>query len=194
MRSIKRTTSGAILLSAALFWYPELAPAQFTQQGPKLLSFGAVTPARLGTSVALSADGNTAIVGGPCDNALTPSSLCSRGAAAGAAWVFTRSGGVLWGEQAKLVGSSASSDAVQGTSVALSADGNTAIVGGPSDNGDAGATWVFTRSGGVWTQQGNKLVGNDAFGNAEQGSPSRCRLMATPPSWVAPVTFLGPVP
>src|SRR5207253_190133 len=62
----------------------------------------------------------------------------------------------------------------QGMSVALSADGNTAIVGGPGDNpwdrsrpfrlGAPGAAWVFTRSGGVWTQQGNKLVSNSAVG------------------------------
>ncbi len=52
----------------------------------------------------------------------------------------------------------------QGHSVALSADGNTAIVGGPDDNSDAGAAWVFTRSDGVWTQQGSKLVGTGAVG------------------------------
>ena len=54
-------------------------------------------------------------------------------------------------------------------SVSLSADGNTAIVGGLSDNGGAGAAWVYTRSGGVWTQQGNKLVGTGAIGAAQQG-------------------------
>jgi hypothetical protein len=32
-------------------------------------------------------------------------------------------------------------------SVALSADGNTAIVGGRRDNSDTGAAWAFTRSG-----------------------------------------------
>jgi hypothetical protein len=30
-----------------------------------------------------------------------------------------------------------------------------------------GATWVFTRSNGVWTQQGTKLVGTGTPGNAE---------------------------
>jgi hypothetical protein len=44
-------------------------------------------------------------------------------------------------------------------SVALSADGNTAIVGGVADNAEIGAAWVYTRSGTDWTQQGNKLVG-----------------------------------
>jgi hypothetical protein len=57
----------------------------------------------------------------------------------------------------------------QGSAVALSADGNTAIVGGLSDNSDIGAASVYTRSNGVWSQQGNKLVANDAVGSAEQG-------------------------
>ncbi len=38
-------------------------------------------------------------------------------------------------------------------------------MGGPFDNYNGGvgvgAAWVFTRSGGVWTQQGTKLVGVD---------------------------------
>jgi hypothetical protein len=114
-----------------------------------------------GYSVALSADGITAIVGGPFDNG-----------GAGAAWVFTRSGGGQQGS--KLVGTGAVGGAEQGSSVALSGDGNTAIVGGPADNpdsiNDTGAVWVYTRSGGVWSQQGNKLVGTGAVGQAQQGS------------------------
>jgi hypothetical protein len=52
----------------------------------------------------------------------------------------------------------------------LSAEGNTALIGGYTDNGDAGAVWVFTRSGGTWTQQGTKLVGSGASANAKQGA------------------------
>jgi hypothetical protein len=74
----------------------------------------------------------------------------------GAAWVYTRSGGVWTQQGSKLVGTGAVGNAVQGISAALSADGNTAIVGGPIDNGRSGAAWVYTRSGGVWTQQGLK--------------------------------------
>src|SRR5262245_28172708 len=70
----------------------------------------------------------------------------------------------------KLVGSG-SGQSNQGISVALSADGNTAIVGGLTDSGIVGAAWVFTRSGGEWTQQGPKLVANDAVGpQSQQGS------------------------
>src|SRR6516164_946031 len=115
----------------------------------KLVGSSASSDAVQGTSVALSADGNTAIVGGPSDNGDT-----------GAAWVFTRSGGVWTQQGPKLVGSGADSPALQGFSVALTADGNTAIIGGFNDNTSAGgAAWVFTRSGGVWTQQGCRLVG-----------------------------------
>ena len=127
-------------------------------KGTKLVGSGAVGNANQGYSVSLSADGNTAIVGGYGDNSH-----------AGAAWVWTRSGGVWTQQSNKLVGSGAVGAARQGCSVSLSADGNTAIVGGYSDNGSAGAAWVWTRSGGVWTQQGTKLVGSGAVGNAQQG-------------------------
>jgi len=135
------------------------ARAQFTQQGAKLVGTGASGAAEQGNSVALSADGNTALVGGTYDNSN-----------AGAVWVFARSGGVWTQQGAKLVGTGAGGAAAQGWSVALSADGNTALVGGLADSFDAGAVWVFTRSGGVWTQQGSKLVGTGAVGSAWQGA------------------------
>ena len=149
----------AMFAFASLSMFLSPAFAQFTQQGPKLVGTGAVgTDIEQGNSVSLSADGNTAIVGGSQDNGL-----------GGAAWVFTRSGGVWTQQGLKLVGSDAVGAAWQGCSVFLSADGNTAIVGGPYDNGEVGAAWIFTRSGGVWTQQGPKLVGPDAVGAARQG-------------------------
>jgi hypothetical protein len=139
----------------------------WTQQA-KLVGTGAIGNAEQGYSVSLSDDGNTALVGGIADNDWT-----------GAAWVFKRSGRV-WTQQAKLVGTGAISGpfggAKQGFAVSLSSDGNTAIVGGPADDNGAsngsninpGAVWVFTRSGGVWTQQA-KLIAPDAIGNAGQG-------------------------
>src|SRR5262245_49291647 len=137
-------------------WVFTRSGGTWSQQGNKLVGSGAVgTGVNQGSSVALSDDGNTAIVGGLGDNSDV-----------GAAWVFTRSGGV-WSQQTKLVGASVIGHARQGFSVALSADGNTAIVGGPNDNSFAGAVWAFTRSGGVWFQQG-KLVGTGAVGSAPQ--------------------------
>src|SRR5665811_695695 len=77
-----------------------------------------------------------------------------------------RSGGA-WTEQgSKLVWGDAPPVAGQGYSVSLSADGNTALIGAAAGAGDveAGGAWVWTRSGGVWSQQGTKLVGSGAVG------------------------------
>ncbi len=177
-------------------WVFTRSSGTWTQQGKKLVGTGAVGKARQGMSVALSADGNSAIVGGWSDNGKT-----------GAAWVFTRSGGVWTQQGKKLVGTDAVGSARQGTSVALSADGNTAIVGGPGDNpwdrsvpfglGAAGAAWVFTRSGGVWTQQGDKLVGTGAVASARQGrcSPAVAAVAGRRTrSWLAPALWGSPHP
>jgi gliding motility-associated-like protein len=139
-------------------WIYTRSGGVWSQQGGKLVGTGNTGAADQGISVSISADGNTAIVGGWADNG-----------GQGAAWVFTRSGGV-WGQQgAKLVGTGNTGAAAQGNSVSLSADGNTAIVGGPFDNGTQGAAWVYTRSNGVWGQQGGKLVGTGNTGGANQG-------------------------
>jgi hypothetical protein len=140
---------------AGAAWVFTRSGGVWTQQGDKLVGTGAAVNADQGNSVALSADGNTAIVGGPVDRS---------------AWVFTRSGGVWTQQGNKLVGTGEVGVAEQGFSVALSADGNTAVVGGQNDNGGLGAVWVYTRSGGVWTQQGSKLVGTGAVGSARQGN------------------------
>jgi hypothetical protein len=152
----RRLSRTSVLLCAALLVSSQPALAQFTQQGSKLVGSTSPSNAHQGAAVALSADGNTAIVGGWGD-----------GSGVGAAWVFTRSGGT-WTQQTKLVGTGAVGNAEQGVSVRLSADGNTAIVGGYYDNTGVGAAWVFTRSGSTWTQQA-KLVGSSAVGAASQG-------------------------
>jgi hypothetical protein len=142
-------------------WIWNRSGTAWTQPQPKLISSGAMGHASQGGAVALSADGNTAIVGGANDNPR------------GAVWIWTRSGDV-WSQQAKLVGSGAvvgnAGASRQGYSVALSADGNTAIVGAPLDNTYDGAAWVWTRSEGVWTQQGPKLVGSGASSGSQQGT------------------------
>ena len=127
----------------------------WTQQGNELIGTGATGAAKQGTSVAISGDGNTVLVGGPADNGT-----------AGATWVFARDGEGTWSQQGnKLFGASATGGANQGTEVAISSDGNTAVIGGPSDDGGDGAAWIFTRSGATWTQQGGKLFGTGIAGD-----------------------------
>ncbi len=110
-----------------------------------------------GHSVAVSANGETAVISAPLDNG-----------GVGAVWVFTRTGS-SWTEQAVLTGHGESGDAHFGRSVAVSADGDTTIVGGRLDGGGVGAAWVFSRSGSVWTQDGPKLTGSEEEGNAQFG-------------------------
>ncbi|MBL8842417.1 MAG: FG-GAP repeat protein [Planctomycetes bacterium] len=105
---------------------------------------------------------------------------------AGAAYVFTRSG-TTWSQQAYLKASNTESDDYFGYSVAI--DGDTAVVGAyredsnatgvngnEADNSafNAGAAYVFTRSGATWSQQAYLKASNtdsdDWFGYAVAAS------------------------
>ena len=121
------------------------------------------TPRQLfGSAVAVS--GDTIAVG----SRLANSALGER---TGAAYVFVREGS-RWVQQAKLVGSDA--QPVEGSCSAVAIDGDTIVVGArahdTSAGRDAGAAYVFTRSGVTWTQQAmlvpDPLAANDRFGFA----------------------------
>jgi len=130
----------------------------WSQQGSKLVGSNAIAPSHQGYSLAISADGNTVIIGGPGDNNFT-----------GAAWIFTRSDGT-WAEQAKLAPDGAASGSAFATSVSVSGDGKTAAIGARDDNKFNGATYVYVRqSDNSWVPDGNKLVGTGNVGVAEQG-------------------------
>lgn len=134
----------------------------WSQQGSKIVGIGSVSASRMGYSVSLSADGNTLAFGGPGDS--------GGGTGIGATWVYTRSGGV-WSYQTKMIGSASANFTNQGTSVSLSADGNTLAIGGPFSSG-GGATWIFNRSGGfLWTQT-IKLQGTGGTGGGTQQGTS----------------------
>jgi hypothetical protein len=136
---------------AGAVWVFARTGSTWTQQA-KLVGGEESGAGHFGRSVALSADGNTALIGAPNDEG------------GGAAWVFTRSGST-WTQQAKLTGAGESGNGWFGQSVALSADGDTALIGGYVDHSDTGAAWVFERSGAgagaTWERQGAKLTGGD---------------------------------
>jgi FG-GAP repeat len=135
----------------------------FVQIGGALSPLEELGETEFGSSVALSADGSTAVVGGRADNG-----------GVGAAWVFTRSGNT-WTQQAKLTGGEEEVGAgAFGQSVALSGDGNTALIGGGADDGRLGGAWIFTRSGEEWARQGPKLTGAEE--SADQGFGSSVSL------------------
>jgi hypothetical protein len=130
----------------------------WVQQGPKLTpNDGSNAPnSAFGSSAALSGDGNTAVIGGDADSGT------------GAAWVFTRGAGTWTQQGSKLTGGGTSVNF--GTSVAVSSDGTTALIGDPGDNSGVGAIWPFIRSGSTFVHQGPKLVPTDATASAHVGS------------------------
>ena len=140
-----------------------------------------------GYSVGLSADGNTLAVGsydeagssnvinGPEDN---------NAPGTGAVLVFTRSG-TSWSRQAYLKASTQDRADSLGAWVAISDDGNTVAAGAPDEDSlttgintvetghsgrigtlddiSVGAAYVFTRSGGTWSQQASFKASNSGI-------------------------------
>ncbi len=135
--------------------YPVIIDPLLTEEA-KLLASDGVTGDDFGSRVALSGDGQTALIGAPgfigdCDPGLffTP---------CGAAYVFVRKAGV-WVEQQKLTGGSSALDNGEelGASVALSSDGNTALIGTPGAHGcggvPGGGAAVYVRQKGIWARR-----------------------------------------
>jgi hypothetical protein len=131
----------------------------------------------LGFSIAISADGNT-IVGGAADESCLVGGVNPEGCtmdkpadasdgSAGAAYVWVRNNGT-WTEQAFLKASRPELMDWFAANLALSADGNTLLVGAPMEDSNArgingneqdnsafesGAAYLFRRTGTTWSQQ-----------------------------------------
>ncbi|MFH1417617.1 MAG: IPTL-CTERM sorting domain-containing protein [Planctomycetota bacterium] len=122
-------------------------------QDSKLTASDALAGDYFGEGIAI--DGDTLIIGSEHDE---PGGATD----AGAVYVFVRFGDV-WTEQAKLTASDPDAGDSFGHSVAIS--GDTALIDAYRDDHaggvDAGAAYVFVRSGGVWSQQA-KLIAPDA--------------------------------
>jgi hypothetical protein len=152
---------------------------------------GGSLPGHIGNALAISGDGNTVAVGAPHE------SSAARGINgdqndnsrynSGAVYVYVRRG-ESWTQQAYIKASNAGGSDLFGLSLALSGDGNTLVAAAPwessaatgvngNQNDDsipqAGAVYVFTRSGGTWSQQayikasntGRKGAGDDSEGD-----------------------------
>jgi hypothetical protein len=109
-----------------------------------------------GNAVDINGDGDIAIIGSKGDD--------DGGTSSGSAYVFTRSGST-WTQHQKLVASDDTTNDRFGSTVAISKDGMYAVIGAfQKDNGgatQAGAAYIFSRSGSTWTQQA-KLLASDA--------------------------------
>ena len=147
-----------------------------------------------GVAVALSEDGSTLALGSIDEDCLctgvvhAPSEVGSTDQksdmSVGAAAIFVRSG-AAWTQQAYIKPSNPSRGDWFGVRLALSGDGNTLVVGAQNEDSaargvdgnqhddsalEAGAIYVFTRSGGTWSQQayvkGSNTEAYDEFGGS----------------------------
>lgn len=154
---------------------------------------GGVIQGHTGQGVAVSGDGTTMAVGAPHERGAAPGVNGNQADNsvfdAGAVYVFTRAGSG-WSQQAYVKPSRPKPSAEFGHAVALSADGNVMAVsafwdssGAKGVGGDerdesipqAGAVYVFTRRGTMWTQQAYIKASNtgeagtaDTFGEGDQ--------------------------
>jgi hypothetical protein len=119
----------------------------WTQQAKLLPSDGAADD-QFGIGIALS--GDTAFIGANRND--------DYGSNSGSVYVFTRSG-TTWTQQTILYPSDATTE--QRFGVAAYIEGDTAIIGANGDKNALGAAYIFTRTGGTWTQQ-QKLNASDA--------------------------------
>jgi hypothetical protein len=146
---IAPNASGALLLST---------PAFATPTEPE---------ARFGESLALSGDGDTALVGAPLEGGTGTIRFYEHFAG-----LWAESGSLFAGaeEPADCEGDTAGEpEACRfGFAVALSGDGDVALVGVPGAIHDKGAAWVFTRSGSTWSR-GPELHGTGAIGASHFG-------------------------
>lgn len=125
-----------------------------------------------GTAVALAPDGTAAVIGAPRDED-------PNGRAAGSAYVFTQDDGT-WTQQQKLASNDADARGGFGSSVTISTEHASILVGAENDESphgadtepmwDAGAVYAFTQSNGTWIHHQkiapDDVDSGDLFGTA----------------------------
>ncbi|CAN5921603.1 hypothetical protein BH11MYX4_BH11MYX4_34890 [soil metagenome] len=125
--------------------------------------------AQFGRSIALF--GDTLVVGAPYEASGTSSPNDTSANGAGAAYVFTRTG-TTWTQQAYLKASTPQASAFFGVALALS--GDTLAIGATHERlasiVDAGAVHIYTRTSGVWTEQGSALRAGNPTANEHFGT------------------------
>ena len=118
-------------------------------QKQKLIAGDASAGARFGSSVSISDDGATALIGAY---------------GADTAYVFQLENG-SWVEKQKLTGTGVASGDLYGAASAVSADGTVAVIGSRRSDAsasNAGAAYIFALENGSWVQK-QKLTASDAI-------------------------------
>jgi hypothetical protein len=145
------------------------------------LGFGS---ALTGRTLVMSRDGNTLAVAAPDESSaatgVNGNQKDDTAGGAGAVYIFTRAGSGPWAPQAYLKASNTDAYDSFGFSLAISGNGNTLAVtatredsnarginGNQANNDaeDSGAVYVFTRTGGRWSQQAYVKASNTDAGD-----------------------------
>ncbi len=119
-----------------------------------------------GNSVAFDSTGTIALIG-------APGKTIGSNIYQGAAYIFTNSGGT-WSQTAELTTSDGASSDQFGWSVAFDSTGTIALIGAygktVGSNNSQGTAYIFTNSGGTWSQTAELVAtdgaANDYFGNS----------------------------
>ncbi len=129
---------------------------------------------QFGYSISMNTDGTKVIVGAIREDS-DATGVGNGVSNSGVAYIYSLSGGV-WTQEAKLKADNAGDDDQFGYSVSMNADGTRVIVGAVNEDSDAtgsgdgidnsGAAYIYSFSGGVWTQE-TKLKSSDA-GSTDQ--------------------------
>ncbi|MFV2068166.1 MAG: S8 family serine peptidase, partial [Pirellulales bacterium] len=135
----------------------ERVPGKFVERFPTLLSGEGLDGSGDQYGWSVDVDGNWAVVGAYYDD--------QEAGNAGAAYVLEKTAGG-WVQRTKIIADDAQASDYFGYSVAIS--GNTIVVGAHYEDergGDAGAAYIFTGSGSVWTQQQKMTASDGAAGD-----------------------------
>ena len=132
---------------------------------------------KYGIAVAVSGDGQTSAVGANERN--------NAGTDQGLVYVYTRTG-VAWAEEDTFTASDIQDGDEFGSAVALSDDGDVLVATSPFEaagGADAGAIYLFSRSGSVWTQEDKLInaVAGDRFGTSADVSGDGLTCIAGSP-------------
>lgn len=138
MNGIKRQVAVIILMIASVS-YAETSPTTL------ISSFGA-SEDFMGSSCALSEDGDIAVIGAPGVDVAGRSEQ-------GAVYIFERNGDV-WSQTVLIIARDGDTDHQFGTSVGISDSGDYIVVGSPGSDSQTGCAYVFKRvSKTVWEQE-----------------------------------------
>jgi hypothetical protein len=146
-RSCKALRVMLVLAAALLLWAAQ-GPS-LTASETKITPSGVHADDHVGAAVDL--DGKTMVVGASASANY-----------AGAAYIFVRGAGGFTFE-AQITGSDSAAGDWFGSAVAVS--GDTAVIGAPNKNAEAGAAYVYTRTGNGWKEEAQIIAHDSAPGD-----------------------------